>query len=170
MPPPATIGALAIQVLIKNALEFEEHTPGAQAGQDPLHVHQMRVATRRMRAALRQFGDLLPADASSVNDELKWIAGQLGATRDLDVQVRRLREAAADLGLSEALVPYGAWLEEQRQRAQAGLASAIDSPRFALLMQHLHHLSEWVPNAELDAPLFEDAPRRLRRTYRKLRK
>src|SRR5260221_5847779 len=96
--PPATIGALAIQVLIRNAAEFEEHTPGALDGHDPEHVHEMRVATRRMRAALRLFGDVLPAEANSLNDELNWIAGQLGATRDLDVQVRRLREAPTELG------------------------------------------------------------------------
>jgi CHAD domain-containing protein len=168
--PPETIGALAIQVLVRNAAAFEEHMPGARAGEDPLHVHQMRVATRRMRAALRLFGDLLPAEASSLNDELKWIAGQLGAARDLDVQVRRLRETAAELGLSEALGPYGAWLEEQRQRAQAELVSAIESPRFEQLMQQLHQLQEWSPNPEVDAPLFDDAPERLRGAYRQLRK
>ncbi len=170
MQPPETIGALAIQVLVHNAAAFEEHMPGARAGEDPLHVHQMRVATRRMRAALRLFGDLLPAEASSLNDELKWIAGQLGAARDLDVQVRRLRETAAELGLSEALAPYGAWLEEQRQRAQAELVSAIESPRFEQLMQQLHQLQEWSPNPEVIAPLFDNAPERLRGAYRQLRK
>jgi triphosphatase len=168
--PPETIGALAIQVLVRNADAFEEHTPGARAGEDPLHVHQMRVATRRMRAALRLFSDVLPADATNLNDELNWIAGQLGATRDLDVQVRRLRETAAELGLSEALAPYGAWLEEQRQRAHAELVSAIESARFAQLMQQLHQLQEWSPNPDADAPLCDDAPRRLRRSYRQLRK
>src|SRR5207302_9510156 len=103
----------------------EEHMAGAREGEDPLHVHQMRVPTRRMRAAWRLFADVLPAEAGTLNEELKWIAGQLGAARDLDVQVRRLRETAAELGLSEALVPYGAWLEEQRERAQAELVSAI---------------------------------------------
>jgi CHAD domain-containing protein len=167
--PPETIGALAIQVLVRNADAFEEHMAGARAGEDPLHVHQMRVATRRMRAALRLFADVLPAEAGSLNDELKWIAGQLGAARDLDVQVRRLRETAAELGLSEAVVPYGAWLDEQRQRAQAELVSAIASPRFEQLRQQLHHQQAWSLNPEVDAPLFDEAPRRLRRSFRQLR-
>jgi CHAD domain-containing protein len=157
-------------VLSQNAAAFEALTPGAQAGQDPRDVHQMRVATRRMRAALRLFGDLLPPDTSSLNEELNWIAGQLGATRDLDVQVQRLRQGAAELGLSEALVPYGAWLEEQRQRAQAELVSAIESARFEQLGQQLQRMREWTPNPATDAPLYEDAPRRLRDTYGKLRK
>src|SRR5712664_2966881 len=167
---PTTTGELAVHILEQQAAAFLEHTPGAHAGEDPLHVHQMRVATRRMRAALRLFSDLLPAEASSLNDELKWIAGQLGAARDLDVQVRRLRETAAELGLSEALVPYGAWLEEQRQRAQADLVSAIEAPRFEQLMEQLQQQQNWSLNPEVDAPLFDDAPRRLRRTYRQLRK
>jgi len=168
--PPETIGALAIQVLVRNAAAFDEHLPGAREGQDPVHVHQMRVATRRIRAALRLFGDVLPADASSLNDELSWIAGQLGAARDLDVQVRRLRDTAAELGLSDALVPYGAWLEEQRQRAQAEFVGALETPRFAQLVEQLRQLSDWSINPLFDAPLFDDAPRRLRRTYRQLRK
>jgi triphosphatase len=167
---PETIGALAIQALVRNAAAFEEHLPGAREGQDPLHVHQMRVATRRMRAAVRLFGDVLPAEASSLNDGVNWIAGQLGAARDLDVQVRRLRETADELGLSEALAPYGAWLEEQRRRAQADLVSAIESPRFEQLIEQLHQLQGWSLNPELDAPLFDDAPQRLRGTYRQLRK
>lgn len=170
MALPATIGGLAIQVLVTNAQAFEQHTPGVREGEDPRAVHQMRVATRRMRAALRLFADLLPAEASSLDAELSWIAGQLGARRDLDVQVCRLREGAAELGLSATLVPYGAWLEDQRQRAQAELASAIESPRFQNLMQQLHRSSGWTPNVEADAPLLEEAPRRLRRTYRKLRR
>src|SRR5216683_2470123 len=149
------MGALAIQVLVRNASAFEEHMPGARQGEDPLHVHQMRVATRRMRAGLRLFGDLLPPAVSGLNDELNWIAGQLGAARDLDVQVRRLRETAAELGVSDALVPYGAWLEDQRQRAQAEFVSALETLRFAQLVQQLHQLTDWSINPLFDAPLFD---------------
>jgi len=170
MLTPTTTGDLAVHILEQQAAAFLEHAPGAHAGEDPMHVHQMRVATRRMRAALRLFADVLPAEAGTLNDELKWIAGQLGAARDLDVQVRRLRETAAELGLSDALVPYGAWLEEQRQRAQAEFVSALETLRFAQLVQQLHQLTDWSINPLFDAPLFDDAPRRLRRTYRQLGK
>src|SRR5207244_7909892 len=90
--------------------------------------------------------------------------------RDLDVQVRRLRETAAELGLSEALVPYGTWLEGQRQRAQADLVSAIESPRFEQLMEQLRQQQNWSLNTQVDAPLFDAAPGRLRSSYRELRK
>ena len=128
----------------------------------------MRVATRRMRAALRLFEDVLPPEASGLNDELKWIAGQLGPVRDLDVQVRRMRDSAAELHLSEALVPYGAWLEAQRQRALAALNTALNSDRFGELLQRLNTIQVWSPID--DRPLADDARRRLRRVHRKLDK
>jgi triphosphatase len=169
--PPATSSALAIQVLHQNATAFRERVPGALAGEDIEDVHQMRVATRRMRAALRLFADVLPSDSSSLHQELTWIADQLGPARDLDVQLHRLRETAAALGVSAELVPYGAWLEEQRRRAQAALTDALGSSRFQDLLERLNQLHEWTSvDTTVDPPLFEDGPRRLRRAHRRLRK
>jgi triphosphatase len=170
---PATIGDLAIQVLQRNAMDFLEHAPGARAGTDPRHVHQMRVATRRMRAALRLFADVLPPQATELNAELKWFASQLGPVRDLDVQIQRMRETATELHVLEALSPYAAWLLEQLERARATLAEAFESRRFGALVQRLQRLDEWLPevtNSPANAPLYENAPRRLRRAFKQLRK
>src|SRR5258707_15789426 len=98
MLTPTTTGDLALDILEQQAAAFLGHAPGAHAGEDPLHVHQMRVATRRMRAALKLFADVLPAEAGSLNDELQWIARQLGACRDLDVHMRRIHDSGAALG------------------------------------------------------------------------
>ena len=165
---PTTTGALALSVLERNAQAFQEHALGARAGADPRHVHQMRVATRRLRAALRLFGDVLPAEASGLNDELKWIAGQLGPVRDLDVQIRRMRDSAARLALSEALVAYGAWLEERRQRAQGALNEALNGPRFDDLLERLTTVASWAPVA--DSPVGPEARRRLKRVHKQLQK
>jgi CHAD domain-containing protein len=170
-PPPATTGALAVQVLAQQANAFLEHSPGVRAGKDPLHVHQMRVATRRMRAALRLFKDVLPSESDTLNSELQWIASQLGPVRDLDVQLGRLQEAGSELSVSDALVPYTAWLEAQRQRAQVCLNDAMRSERFSELVQHFPSLSyEWVPEPSTDMPLAEDGPRRLKRGFKALAK
>jgi triphosphatase len=171
--PPATTGDLAVRVLQRNAADFLDHAPGARAGADSRHVHQMRVAIRRMRAALRLFADLLPPQAGGLNDELKWFASQLGPVRDLDVQIERMRRTATELGVWHALVAYAGWLEDQRQRARTTLAEAFEARRFGALVQRLQRLDEWTletitnPN---NAPLLEDAPRRLRRAYRQFRK
>ena len=52
----------------------------------PEGVHQMRVAMRRMRSALRTFRPVLPPEQyARVGDEVKWLTKSLADTRDLDV-------------------------------------------------------------------------------------
>jgi CHAD domain-containing protein len=155
----------------QQAAAFAEHAPLAREVSDPEQVHQTRVATRRMRAALRLFGDVLPAEQiAGLDDELKWVAGLLGPVRDLDVQVRRLHDVGVELRVSDMLVPYGAWLEEQRQRALVSLNDAFRSQRFVELTRRLGDLDDLAPGPQGDQPLDADAPRRLKRTFRKLRK
>lgn len=165
---PATTGKLAIDVLRSQAARFLELAPGARAGRDAEAVHQMRVAARRMRAALRLFGDVLPdPDASRLNAELKWIAGQLGDVRDLDVQIKRVDAIAAEANPQAALRPFSVWLAEaQRRPAQATLEAALRSPRFVDVVQALHHVDDWTPSREVS--LRQDAPRRLRRAFKAL--
>ncbi|MBV9823355.1 MAG: CHAD domain-containing protein, partial [Actinobacteria bacterium] len=56
------------------------------AGQPHEAVHQTRVATRRLRAALRIFGPLFDAEAATrLQDELAWFAAELGEVRDREV-------------------------------------------------------------------------------------
>src|SRR5438132_4817958 len=167
---PMTTGELAMHVLRQHARAFAEHAPEARTSTDTEHVHQTRVATRRMRAALRVFGDVLPDELSGLSDELKWIAEQLGPVRDLDVQHRRVEDTGAALGVSQALLPYGAWLEEARQRALASLIDAFQSERFLALMDRLERLEQIQPKTEADQPVSEDAPARMKKAFRRLRK
>jgi triphosphatase len=165
---PATTGELAIHVLTQHAAIFLELAPDARSGHDPRAVHQMRVAARRLRAALRLFADLLPfPEASHLNRELQWIASQLGHVRDLDVQLRRHDEIAAELRLEDALAPFRAWLtEDQRRPAQAILEDALRSARYVELVQALRRAETWSP--AIDARLADDAPRRLERAFKAL--
>ncbi len=61
--------------------------PIAAAGlDDPEAVHQMRVATRRLRSAFAVFGRAVPAaEVSRADAGLKHLAGMLGPARDWDV-------------------------------------------------------------------------------------
>jgi CHAD domain-containing protein len=90
--------------------------------------------------------------------------------RDLDVQVLRLHDIGVDLGVSTALVPYGAWIEEQRQRALASLNDAFQSERFFELTRRLRDLNNLAPDPNNDHPLDKDAPTRLKKAFRNLRK
>src|ERR1051326_4428038 len=107
---PSTTAELAVQVLRLHATLFADHVPQARLGADPEHVYISRVATRRLRAALRLFSDVLPASAQTLDGELRWMASQMGPVRDLDVQRKRLDATALALELSEPLAAYAAWL------------------------------------------------------------
>ncbi|GAC1319481.1 MAG: hypothetical protein NVSMB2_14800 [Chloroflexota bacterium] len=162
---PNTVGALAILVLQHQAERFIELAPPARIGNNPRAVHQMRVAARRMRAALRLFGEDLPAgDAERLNAELKWVAGQLGHVRDLDVQMKRLSQTAGERGLQDRLARYAEWLGAERYVAQEALLTALNSARFAGLTASLQGLDAWQPLS--DARTTTEAARRMRRTFR----
>lgn len=81
---PMTVAGAAI--LRRHFDELLSHEAGARKGEDPEEVHKMRVANRRMRAALRLFKDYLNPDlASPVRRRLRLLAKSLGQVRDLDV-------------------------------------------------------------------------------------
>ena len=75
--------------------EFLRHEPGTRLGEGVDAVHDMRVATRRMRAAIATFGEALPADFQRLSGELRWFGRVLGEVRDLDVHIEALRSDAA---------------------------------------------------------------------------
>jgi CHAD domain-containing protein len=169
--PDTTVGDLATDVLQKQTAAFLQHSPGVREGQQPEAVHQMRVAARRMRAALRWFRDVLPtASASHLKGELKWIAALLGEARDLDVQLGRLQTIGQKLDLTAPTGCYAAWLVDQRQLAQQRLEEALGSPRYADLVQTLRAVPTWGLPEAAARPLAEDAPDRLRHVFDAFRK
>ncbi len=115
--------------------------PGVRAGIDPEELHKMRVATRRLRAAWRVFGDAFRgAKVRRLRDDLGVVASKLGATRDLDVQLERLTTPPReDLGPLEV-----AW-RAKREAARAGLVRELDSAR------HRRWLTSFIKFVETDA-------------------
>ena len=70
---------LAYQCLQERFEEMLAEEPKAWEGLDPEGVHQMRVATRRLRAAFRAFKDVLPAKPIlAYNREFRRAAAVLG--------------------------------------------------------------------------------------------
>jgi triphosphatase len=148
-----TAGKLALDVIQRNAVAFATHAAAVRtsAGDTTHDVHQARVATRRLRAALRLFKDVLPEEAAGLRDELKWIANQFAPVRDLDVQLMRLGSNTEDLRLSDSLEPYAAWLRAERDRAMLPLCQALQCDRFASFSTRLASTSDWQPtDADFD--------------------
>ncbi len=55
-------------------------------------LHQMRIALTRLRTAISFFSPMVTdSQQTRIRDELKWLNAHLGAARDLDVAIERLR-------------------------------------------------------------------------------
>ncbi|MXQ10263.1 CYTH and CHAD domain-containing protein [Microvirga makkahensis] len=95
-------------------------------------VHQMRVALRRLRAAITLFKDVVEDDRrDQIKAELKWMANLLGEARDLDVYIAKVLEPArAQNEHNERYRQLLADYEEQRQQAYQAVQDTIASPRF----------------------------------------
>jgi CHAD domain-containing protein len=128
---------LACLLVRRHATALIDHAFCTQLERDPEHIHQARVATRRLRAALRVFKEVLPPETQSLSDELHWIAGHFGHARDLDVQIRRLQAHAAQLKINDPVAPFCAWLENRRDDEMTSLEAALKSSRFAKLVTDL---------------------------------
>jgi CHAD domain-containing protein len=107
-------------------------------------VHQLRVAVRRLRAALRLFGPVLPAAAvTQLRGDLAWLRAEIGAVRDLDVLALaiRARGRRLDPGLRAGLGPLEAQIRDRRAAAHAALLATLDSARRRTLLTRLGALA-----------------------------
>ncbi|MBI3808324.1 MAG: CYTH and CHAD domain-containing protein [Nitrospirae bacterium] len=116
------------------------HDPGTRLGKEPESLHQMRVATRQLRAVLRAARPLLaPEWADSLRDELRWLGQVLGPARDLDVQIAYFREESIALDARDRrpLTQFIAHLEAQRNNVQEVLLNELKSERYLDLIRRL---------------------------------
>ncbi len=121
------------------------HDPGARLGREPESLHQMRVATRQLRAILRAAKPLLvPEWADSLREELRWLGRLLGPARDLDVQLAYFREESAQLDARDRrpLTPFIAHLEVQRNKTQEILLNELKSERYLDLVRRLQQAAQ----------------------------
>ena len=102
-------------------------------------VHKMRIATRRARSVLRTFRDVLPADLRDVSADLKWLADELGAVRDLDVYSEQYLKHRARLPEEnvEGLRRYEEHLRAEQSAFRESLAGALESERYRGLVGRL---------------------------------
>lgn len=128
--------ARAVQAALADGyLRLTGNDPGLRLG-DAEALHQMRVASRRLRSDLRTFGPLLDEGwATALRDELRWIGELLGQVRDLDVQLARLEADAADL--ASDLAPLIAGLRDRQGEARVVLLEGLRSDRYRLLLDRL---------------------------------
>jgi triphosphatase len=168
-------GELAFASLRVQFGEMLVHEPGARLGEDPEEVHDMRVATRRMRAGIALFGAALPARARWLRKELGWIARSLGAVRDLDVQIEQLIEwtDAAEGADRKGLEPLVRILDKRRRQARRKLIRDLDSRRYERMVERGTEMLRHGPlprSTPARTPIFSVAPSLLAKPYRRVRK
>ena len=117
--------------------ELAAARPRDSAAPTPHEIHQLRVAARRLRVALRLFRRMLPSrDVAQLRADLKWFAGALGDVRDLDVYAENFRAYAHDVPAEQqhGLGAYELWLRRERAEARSKLASVFSAPRYEALL------------------------------------
>ncbi len=120
------------KVLYFHFLRMLKHEPGTRAGEDIDELHDMRVATRRMRSAFRVFAPYFKARATRPYIVgLRRTARALGAVRDLDVFMEKARAYLDDLGPERAadLDPLFETWEAQRVQARKTMIDTLDGDK-----------------------------------------
>jgi CHAD domain-containing protein len=107
-------------------------------------VHRMRVATRRLRAALEIFGPALDRRRGKrALAEVKALADALGERRDRDVQLERLTRLAGDTTGAErhAIELLAQELSREQRHANRILQQALRHAKRSRLRRRLERLA-----------------------------
>ncbi|HEY3288645.1 MAG TPA: CHAD domain-containing protein [Anaerolineae bacterium] len=167
-----TIGGMAWDVVRNNFAAILSYECGARLGDDSEQIHQMRVSIRRMRAAFRIFGDVLPQRIAKQATELSWVAKELGAVRDLDVMIERTIAWSLESADTTAFQTVAAWLIAERSEEFQRLLETLNSERYAKFTTDFARLlrKPFPGPAWAQAPALKAIPALIRQRYRKVRK
>ena len=131
LAPQTRFGDAAAAAVETRAREVFTHAEGVLDTVDIERVHDMRVATRRLRAAMEVFTVCFPANEhGKLLKEVKRLADALGERRDPDVAIEELEGIAAELGTTRGLPSLLRELRadqvEGNERVAAALQRALD--------------------------------------------
>lgn len=166
-------------VLADSIASLLRHDPIVRTGADPEAVHQARVSTRKLRSNLRTFGPLLDVEwTEPLRAELGWLAMCLGAVRDREVLLDRLKDSASSLPPADQRSGASLLhvLELEIETVRKKLMGDLDSTRYVDLLENLvaaAHAPATLPEADQPAaavlPALATSPwRRLRSGIRQL--
>lgn len=133
----------AARIISVRSEELAEHAQGVLDTGDIERVHDMRVATRRLRAALEIFEPCFPPDAYvQTLAEVKRLADALGERRDRDVSIATLRAFNDQMptpdrrGLGSLIEQLG----KEQDEANTALAPLVDGGHLKSLREALDEL------------------------------
>ena len=147
---------------------------GAVRSDDPEYVHQMRVATRRLRAALRMFRPVLPARfAEQLVPPMRELMQALGQARDLDVLMAEIvAPVASALPDEPRLTDLAGAITNRLYAARSNIHFVLRQPAYSRLLLTAGSLLQSAPFVDppdTEAPsLLLFADRRLRSQLKKI--
>jgi CHAD domain-containing protein len=141
---------LAYATLQRELMGLVAARPRRPSAPTPHEVHQLRVAARRLRVALKLFRHLLPSGAvRSLRDDLRTFARALGEVRDLDVYMHNFRAYAEGMstGARDEIGAYELYLRRERADARNRMAAVFASSHYPALVDAATRLVGNGPNA-----------------------
>ena len=133
---PAARAVATILLALLDAVEVNVN--GVVRDTDTEFLHDLRVAVRRTRAAIKLLGEALGLTDGLLDRfaaEFKWLGDVTTPVRDLDVHLLDFADMTAGLKAAKPtdLDPFRDLLAQRRARELRALARALRSPRFGQL-------------------------------------
>jgi CHAD domain-containing protein len=165
------------EILLHLAGTLRANVDGVVADHDTEFLHDLRVATRRTRAALAQLKGVLPAEAvAGYREEFRWLGALTGPCRDLDVYLLEMDTFRAMLGDGgNLLAPLQRTIERARRDAWIDVCSGLTSARFRRLLERWETFLREPPvqapaPPDADRPIGELASQKILKAYRRMTK
>jgi CHAD domain-containing protein len=122
----------AYATLARELAALRKSRPPLERAATPDEIHQLRVAARRLRVALRLFRRMLSSRAvARLIADLRWFATALGDVRDLDVYTDNFKQYCLYLTPEQRneLSGYELYLRRERADARQRATAALADPR-----------------------------------------
>lgn len=135
---------LACRYLHGQIEKLQKELAGARMGDDIEHVHQSRVASRRMRAGLNFFDECLPTQKTRKwRKQIQKITKKLGLARDRDVQIEFIKEFVLNLDKDQKQYKRGIRrlllrLEQNRHNLQPKVVKSIEAFNAGGVLADMH--------------------------------
>jgi CHAD domain-containing protein len=144
LTPGSPAGDVVLAYLNAQAQALKAADPGIRRN-EPDSVHQMRLASRRLRSTLQTFRPVLDASATAhLRDELQWLGHVLGEARDGEVLTEHVQAVVDQLPAELVLGPVQASITEHLAPRTAAACRAalraLDSRRYLALLDELDEL------------------------------
>jgi triphosphatase len=152
---------------------FRLNEPWVERKRDPGALHQSRVAMRRLRSAMTLFRPVVRDEHyDRLRDELRWLTGQLGEARNIDVFSARMSKRRGGKG-SKVEAAFRASLAGARASAYDRVVEALGSARLRALIIDLLAWVEaglWRSGAKAKRPLEAFAEKQLSKRWKRVRR